>query len=114
MTQLWPWPDDRLERRSRIAHMYRDALADEAPQAATALDQLMARFGQNWILEGFAVDPETLLTVRQLAEVADVGENSVRNWIYRWPLRKQGSNDNGSALYRWGDVIDHQRYKRAT
>lgn len=112
-TPSWPWPDDRLTRRSRIARMYRDRLADEAPQACAELDMVLRCYGQGWILDGLDVDPEALLTARQLAELADVGENAVRNWIFRWPLRCFGVDATGHNLYRWGDVLDRQR-KRAT
>ena len=68
--------------------MYRDRLADEAPAACTELDEALRAFGQSWILDGFATDPEDLLTVRELAEVADVTEAAVRQWVKRWPLRR--------------------------
>lgn len=112
MTQDWPWPDDRLERRSRIAHMYRDALTDEAPAAAADLDGLMRTFGQDWIVEALPTDPEALLSVAELAALADVPESTVRNWVARWPLARRGIADDGRALYRWGDVIDRQRLRK--
>lgn len=114
MTHPWPWPDDRLARRSRVAHIYRDRLADEAPAACAEVDALMVTFGQDWALDSQAIDPEALLTVRELAEAADVAPGAVRNWVYRWPLRSYGVNDAGRNLYRWGDVIDHQRRNGAT
>lgn len=114
LVDYWPWPDDRLERRSRVAHMYRDRLADEAPDACAELDEVMHSFGQCWIIEGFAVDPETLLTTDDLAEVADVTVNAVRNWVARWPLAPRGRNDAGRTVYRWGDVIEHHRARKGT
>ena len=89
--------------------MYRDRLADEAPQACAELDAVLRCYRQDWILDGLDVDLETLLTARQLAELADVDQSTVRTWIARWPLRCFGVNDTGHKLYRWGDVLDHQR-----
>lgn len=92
--------------------MYRDRLTDEAPEAATELDGAMRAFGQSWIIEGFTVDPEELVTVRQLAEIADVPTSTVRNWVTRWPLTCRGTNDAGHLQYRWGDVLDRLRQQR--
>jgi hypothetical protein len=114
MTEQWPWPrDDRLDRRSRVAHMYRDLAHDLDAIAATgqavALDDVLRAYGQTWILDGFPTDGETLLTARELAELADVSTYAVRNWIARWPLQAVAHNDAGVALYRWSDVVSRRK-----
>jgi hypothetical protein len=113
----WPWPDDRLERRTRVAMMYRDIARDADPQGCAELDEAMRASGQYWIVDSFAFDPEHLMTVKDVAEAADVTEAAVRQWIVRWPLVCRGRNDDGRKLYRWGDVLDHReerKNKRAT
>ena len=110
----WPWPDTRLERHTRVAQIYRDRLADSDPAACAEVDALMDHFGQNWITDGLAVDPDALLTVVQLAEVADVEPRSVYNWIYRWPLEHHGVDAAGHRVYRWGDVTAYQRRRRSS
>lgn len=111
-SQPWPWAtDSAVNRAKRVAHMFRDRLRDEAPAACAEMDNLMRVFGQAWIVEGVPTDPDELLTVRELAEVADVTEDGVRMWVMRWPLTCRGHNDDGRKLYRWGDVIDHQKRK---
>lgn len=113
MTQPWPWPDDRLQRRSRIAHMWRDLAHDLAlhlgSEEANELDAALRAMGQTWILDGAPTDPDALLTASELAEVADVQLSAVTNWIRRWPLCSYATNDAGRPMYRWGDVLDHRR-----
>jgi hypothetical protein len=93
--------------------MYRDRLADEAPAACVEIDEAMRRFGQDWICEAILhADPDALLTTAQLAEQADVSEDAVRQWVARWPLECQGKSDAGRNVYRWGDVLDHQKQIR--
>lgn len=111
MTEPWPWPEDSpLDRRARIAHIYRDRLADEVPDACAQLDQLMEMCGQTWILgTDIEPDPEDFLTVREIAGICDTSEEAVRQWIHRWPLTRTGTSRDGRAVYRWGDVLDHRK-----
>lgn len=111
----WPWPDSTVDRIKRVATIYRDRLADEAPAACAEIDEVMAAFGQRWIIHGggYAIDPDLLMTVAEIAEVADVGQSAVRNWICRWPLIARGIDDSGRALYRWGDVESHSNSHRS-
>src|SRR5690349_19568705 len=80
VTDQWPWPDDRLERRSRVARMYRDRLADLDAAACAELDEVMAAYGQTWIIDGPYVPPETLMTEAQVADWADVSRRTVQKW----------------------------------
>ena len=107
--QKWPWPDDRLDRRSRVAHMYRSALEAADPAGCAELDAAMLSFGQAWIVEGVCLDPESLLTTTELAEIADVTPEAVRMWAYRGRIARCATNSRGAAQYRWGDVLDAQR-----
>jgi hypothetical protein len=114
MTEQWPWPrDDRLDRRSRICHMYRDLAHDLDAIAQTgqavALDDVLRAYGQHWALDPDEMDPYALLTVRELAEWTDVTPNAVRNWVARWSLPVAAKNDAGVALYRLSDVIARRK-----
>lgn len=77
----WPWPDSRLERRTRIAHVYRDALHDYAPDEAKRIDELMRIFKQNWIVDAAHTDPDETLTVAELAQHFDVRTSCIYNWL---------------------------------
>lgn len=109
----WPWPDDRFERRSRVAHMYRDRLADENAAACAELDEVMVAFGQNWIVDHHAVDPESLLTVDEIASWADVSRRTVDKWVERGHLERRVNSDH-QTVFLLQDLIDYQKQRRAS
>lgn len=104
----WPYPDDRFERRSRVARMYRDRLADENAAACAELDEIMAAYGQTWIIDGPYIDGDELLTVEQAAEWADVSRNTVSQWISRGHVERRVNADKQVVLLM-ADLIEYQR-----
>jgi hypothetical protein len=113
MPDLWPWPADTgLEKRSRVAHIYRDALKDERPDICAQLDEVMVAYGQMWILDHPALDPESTLTATQLAEWAHVSVAAVTNWVNRGHIEAFSRDETGRKLYRLADVIEYQAAAR--
>lgn len=108
----WPWPDDRFDRRSRVAHMYRDRLADENAEACAELDEVMLAFGQRWIVDHHAVDPNELLTAEQIAEWADVSKRTVDKWVERGHLERRVNADR-QVVYLLADLINYQKKRHA-
>lgn len=111
----WPWPGDSpLDRRSRVARTYRDALAEVAPERCAELDETARRFGQGWILPSLLTyQPEELLTAQEVAEMCNVQPDTVRQWRKRG-LRTVGTPDG--ARYLVADVLEYHaqiRYRRA-
>lgn len=104
----WPWPDDRFERRSRIARMYRDRLADADAAACAEIDEVMVAYGQTWVVDGPYVPPEELLTIDQAAEWADVSRNTVSQWIARGHVERR-VNANKQIVLLMADLIEYQR-----
>lgn len=104
----WPWPDDRFERRSRIARMYRDKLADIDAVACAELDEIMAAYGQTWIIDGPYVPPEALLTEAQVAEFADVSRRTVQKWVERGHLERRVNADQ-QIVFLMADLIEYQK-----
>ena len=45
----WPWRENRLARRTRIAHLYRDVLLEAHPQGCAQLDDLLDSYNQHLI-----------------------------------------------------------------
>jgi hypothetical protein len=112
MTDQWPWPDDRFERRSRVARMYRDALADCDAAACAELDEVMVAYGQTWIVDGPYIAPETLLTETQVAEWADVSRRTVQKWVERGHLERRVNADK-QICYLMADLVEYQRKRLA-
>lgn len=112
MTTLWPYPDDRFERRSRIARMYRDRLADENATACAELDEVMAAYGQTWIIDGPYMPPETLMTATEVAAWADVSKRTVEKWVERGHLERRVNADN-QVRYLLADLVEYQKRRLA-
>lgn len=55
---------------------------------------------------------ETLWTVEQAAEAAQVQPNTVRNWKYRGRLVQAGADWRGRPLFRAVDVIRAEKATR--
>lgn len=112
MTDLWPWTeDDRFERRSRVARMYRDRLADLDAAACAELDEVMAAYGQGWIIDGPYIPPETLMTESQVAEWADVSRRTVQKWVERGHLERRLNADR-EVVFLLADLIEYQKRRR--
>lgn len=108
----WPYPDDRFERRSRIARMYRDCLADVDAAACAEIDEVMAAYGQTWIIDGPYMPPETLMTAAEVAEWADVSKRTVEKWVERGHLERRMNADN-QVRYLLADLVEYQKRRLA-
>jgi hypothetical protein len=104
----WPWPDDRFERRSRVARMYRDRLADADAEACAEMDEIMAAYGQTWVFDRPAVPPDALLTIAEVAEWADVSKRTVEKWVERGRLERRVNADR-QVVFLMADLIDFQK-----
>lgn len=115
MTNEWPWPeDDRFERRSRVAHMYRDRLLDIDAAACAELDEALLAFGQVWIVGHVITSPldETFLTTDEVASWADVSKRTVQKWVERGHLERRLNADQ-EVVFMLKDLIEYQKKRRA-
>lgn len=108
----WPWPDDRFERRSRVARMYRDRLADVDAAACAELDEVMVAYGQTWVLDTADVPPDALLTADEVAQWADVSKRTVQKWVERGHLERRMDADQ-QIVYLMADLIEYQKRRNA-
>jgi hypothetical protein len=113
VSDQWPYPDDRFERRTRVAHMYRDRLADIDAAACAELDEVMAVYGQTWVFERNYAPPESLLTEDQVAEWADVSRRTVQKWVERGHLERRINADK-QVVYLLADLIEYQKKRHAS
>lgn len=81
----WPWPaDSPLDRRSRVAQIYRHALERVAPDECASLDAQMAAAGQTWVVPNMeSYEPTDLLTAQRAAELFHVARRTIYSWRYQ-------------------------------
>jgi uncharacterized protein YggL (DUF469 family) len=109
----WPWPDDRLQRRTRVAQMYRERLADTDAAACAEIDEIMTALGQEWVYDGATHhERHELLTLDEAAQYADVARNTVQKWISRGHLERRVNADRQVAVLM-ADLIDFQQRRLA-
>ena len=97
----WPWSETLLQRRSHIAHLYRDALLDHAPHACDYLDKLLDGYGQHWITGNRLGNPDEPMTVKEIADWSGVTINAIYNRIATHHISPAGyTGADGSKKYR--------------
>lgn len=107
----WPWPADTpLDRARRLLQSYRAALADVAPNAVTSLDLWALEHGQGWVIgQRWEVDEDELLTLDEVADLAQVQLATV----YRWHQRGLEYTRTVDGLrVRVGDLLRWERERR--
>jgi hypothetical protein len=92
--------------------MYRDRLADIDAPACAELDEVMAAYGQTWVLDTPATPADALLTVEEVATWADVSKRTVQKWVERGHLERRVNADK-QVRYLLADLIEFQKRKSA-
>jgi hypothetical protein len=77
----WPYPGDSPTARARrVAHAYRHALEQAAPDHCANLDKTMYDYGQHWVVPRLVtVDPAAWLTAADAADLAAVNPATLRH-----------------------------------
>ena len=93
-----------------MALSYREALRRTDPDAADAIDEWAADHGQGWVAgTTWDYDPDELLTLDEVAELAHVDVRTV----YRWHQRGLPYRTTVDGLrVRAGDLVAWQRDRR--
>lgn len=102
----WPYPGDSpLARARRVAHAYRARLADTNPTACAELDQLLATWGQTWVVPSLANhDLDDWVGPADAAQLAAVDPATLRVWRHRGRLT--GRRTHSGWEYRVRDVLE--------
>lgn len=100
----WPFPGDSpVVRARRVAGAYRARLAQLDPEASAQLDELMAEWGQGWVIPRLiAYDPDAELSPEEAADLAQVDVATLRQLRRRGKL--PGRRVGRSYVYRAADV----------
>jgi hypothetical protein len=99
----WPYPHNRLERRTYIANLYRDRLFEADPHACYDLDALLDHYGQHWITGNRPpMNPDEPMTATQIAEWTDSTIQAITNRIAKEHIRPAGRR-NGRQTYWLAD-----------
>lgn len=85
----WPFPGDTrgIVRARRLLLVYRQALADNAPEACATIDALATRWGETWAVPGkMRHEPDDYVDTATAAELACVEPETVSTWRRRGRL----------------------------
>lgn len=103
----WPWDETREQRRTRIAHLYRDALWEAAPHACYDLDATLDSYGQHWITGNYPpINTNEPMTAAEIARWQDLSVNSITNRIAERGIKPAGHRGRRKT-YRLEDFTPH-------
>lgn len=109
--------DTDLQRARRVARAYRTHLRTANPQACAALDDAVVAAGEGWWLveHEITVDPDDLVGTAAAAELANVGQGTIRQWRKRGYVDRHGQHrrlepatrdHRGWPLFRAADILE--------
>lgn len=104
--QPWPWSaDTKLDRAQRLTRAYREALADESPLRAAAIDEFACTHGETWVVTTpWPYHDNDLLTREQVAEACHVLPDTVIRWHQRglpYTQTPEGARVRVADLFAW-------------
>lgn len=81
-TRPWPWAENAIKRRERIAHSYRAALARTAPDVCAEIDAQLIEYGQSWVVPRVVpYGPDDLLDYELAADYAGCSVKTFYAWV---------------------------------
>lgn len=96
-----------------VCDQYRKKLWEVDPRSCQQVDIRMINAGQSWVCDQTIVDPDELVTARQIQERHGIGEKYVRQLAIRYGVKVRGK-DGKYNLYRLGDVLSAQAAKKCS
>lgn len=94
-----------------VADQYRTKLFQVSREACREVDLVMVRAGQAWICDESVVDPDELLTAKEIQLRHGISESAVQKLALRYGLECRGKKGK-AYLYRLGDVLSARAAKK--
>jgi hypothetical protein len=84
--------DTELQRARGVARAYRQHLRTANPRVCTALDDAVVAAGEGWWLveQEITIEPDDLVSTAGAAELASVGQGTIRQWRKRGFVDRHG------------------------
>jgi hypothetical protein len=102
----WPFPGDTKAVRDRkVALAYRQRLEECNPQACADLDEIMRRYGQQWVIpRPVTTDVDAYISAADAADLAAVSMSALRKARCRG---KVGGRQDAAGRweYRVGEIL---------
>jgi hypothetical protein len=92
-------------RYRRIIDAYRIALMEVSPSKCNEVDDRMWVAGEKWLVDEAPIDPDALMTAREIATRFGLKPYDIRNWSNRHPEALPAHRIENRVLFRLGDVL---------
>ena len=96
-----------------VADQYRSRLFQIDREACHEIDRIMVRAGQNWITDQSVVDPDELVTAKDVSERFGYDQFAFWALVRRYGIESRGKRGN-AHLYRLGDVLSARAAKKSS
>jgi hypothetical protein len=96
-----------------VADQYRTRLLQIDREACHHVDLLMVRAGQHWICDETIINPDELMTSREIEERHGIRWFIIRDLAHKYGIEVRGKRGN-SNLYRLGDVLSAKAAKKSS
>jgi hypothetical protein len=95
-------------RYRRIIDAYRSKLLEVDERACMSVDIKVEDWGDGWVTDERPVDPNRLMTAREIADQFGLTVYNIRDWSRRHPDLVPKNIVEGKVLFRLGDVLRYR------
>lgn len=96
-----------------VADQYRSRLFQIDRDACHEIDRIMVRAGQSWITDQSIVDPDELVTAKDVQERFGYDQHALWALIRRYGIETRGKRGS-SQLYRLGDLLSARAARKTS
>lgn len=84
---------------------YRTRLQTVDPQACRDVDEVMCRVGHSWVCDETIVDPDELVTTKDIEDRYGITANAIRILVHTKGIPNRGRLGR-FKIYRLGDILE--------